>query len=170
MVLAFSSSFILSRNYARPTPSASFTLFLGQGNELLSDVQDRDMTGEVDVKHEASNTPTKVCFVTIGATASFDKLLKAVLESSFLQALRDAKYTNLIIQYGKEEGKAIYDSFVAREHDSIKQNGGLEVFGFDFNTNGLGQEMRRAKGGSKTGSEEGLVISHAGWIQKSLQQ
>lgn len=122
------------------------------------------MKVEINSNAEAS----KVCFVTIGATASFDKLLKAVFERSFLQALQDAKYTNLVIQYGKEGGKAIYNHFMSTGRDGLKKDIGIEVTGFDFNVNGLGEEMRNAKGDRRAGGEEGLVISHAGWIPESL--
>lgn len=122
------------------------------------------MKGSTESNTEAS----KVCFVTIGATASFDKLLKAVLERSFLQALQDAKYTNLVVQYGKEGGKAIYDQFMSTDTDGVKKDIGVEVTGFDFNANGLGEEMRNAKGDRRAGGEEGLVISHAGRTPESL--
>lgn len=120
------------------------------------------MTEISKTSHGAQTRTSKVCFVTIGATASFDKLVKAVLERSFLQALHDAGYTNLVLQYGKDGGKAIYDGFIATERDGVKRNIGIKVTGFDFNNTGLGQEMRMAKGDPRTGSEEGLVISHAG--------
>jgi beta-1,4-N-acetylglucosaminyltransferase len=126
------------------------------------------MTEAFDDEYEANRKPSKVCFVTIGATASFDKLLKAVLERSFLEALYDAEYTDLVIQYGKEGGKAIYDRFISTDGERVKQNGGPEITGFDFNTNGLGQEMRKTKGDPRIGSKEGLVVSHAGWKPKSL--
>ena len=111
--------------------------------------------------------PSKVCFVTIGATASFDELLRAVFEGPFLQALHNEKYTGLVIQYGKEEGKTIYNGFCATERENVQQKLGIEITGFDFNTTGLGQEMRKAKGDRSTSSEEGLVISHAGWTISS---
>jgi beta-1,4-N-acetylglucosaminyltransferase len=120
------------------------------------------MTEMQDAGHAARPRASKVCFVTIGATASFDKLLRAVLEHSFLTALQNAEYTDLIIQYGKEEGKAIYDAFVAAKGHLVRRNMGIDITGFDFKTSGLGQEMRMAKGDAKSGSKEGLVISHAG--------
>lgn len=101
----------------------------------------------------------KVCFVTIGATAAFDRLLKAVLTSQFFQALQALGYTNLRLQYGTngqkilEESCAIDDLGVARPY-------GIEVSGFDFNTRGLGQEMWVTK--AAEGRAEGVVISHAG--------
>ncbi len=112
---------------------------------------------------ETSEKPSKVCFVTIGATASFDKLLKAVLDISLLEALHKAEYTDLLIQYGKEKGKTIYDSFISREHDKVKRTWGINITGFDFNINGLGEQMRKAKGAPGSGSKEGLIISHAGY-------
>ncbi|KAI9813616.1 MAG: N-acetylglucosaminyldiphosphodolichol N-acetylglucosaminyltransferase catalytic subunit alg13 [Pycnora praestabilis] len=100
--------------------------------------------------------PKKVCFVTIGATASFDSLLKAVLDHSFLETLRDAGYTDLLLQYGKE-GQAIFNDFF--QYRDV-QGCGISIDGFDFNRKGLGQEMRAAKGEGT--SVEGVVISHAG--------
>jgi beta-1,4-N-acetylglucosaminyltransferase len=144
---------------ARTTPDSLSTLFLDY--QEFRDVQYLDMIGQSESIDGAR--PSKVCFVTIGATASFDRLLSAVFESPFLQALHDGNYTGLIIQYGKEGGKTIYDEFVATKRESVHQELAVEVTGFDFNTNGLGQEMRKAKGDPTTGSEEGLVISHAGW-------
>lgn len=120
------------------------------------------MTSASATDHEAYTRPSKVCFVTIGATASFDKLLEAVLEKPFLEALRVAGYTSLIVQYGKERGKAIYDGLIATEGDSAMRNTGIDITGFDFNTNGLDEEMRKAKGDTHPSSKEGVVISHAG--------
>ncbi|KAL8970686.1 MAG: hypothetical protein Q9183_001396 [Haloplaca sp. 2 TL-2023] len=98
----------------------------------------------------------KVCFVTIGATAAFDQLLRAVLASRFLQALQGSGYTTLSLQYGKN-GQQILADF-----DAIAQTEkhNIEVTGFDFNKQGLGREMWAAKAGEDR--EEGVVISHAG--------
>lgn len=137
----------------RPLPSQSYE---------YRHVRHRDMTGTPATSHEAQANPSKVCFVTIGATASFDRLLKAVLDSSFLDALQDAKYTELVIQYGKEGGKAIYDRFAATERERVHQTRGIEITGFDFDTSGLAHEMRKARGEPTSGNLEGLVISHAG--------
>jgi len=120
------------------------------------------MTSTSPTRPEVPSKPSKVCFVTIGATASFDKLLKAVLDRAFLKALQDANYTELVIQYGKEGGKAIYDGFVATDRDCVKEKNGIEITGFDFNASGLAHEMRKAKGEPKSNCKEGLVISHAG--------
>ncbi|KAL8668136.1 MAG: hypothetical protein Q9202_000114 [Teloschistes flavicans] len=99
----------------------------------------------------------RVCFVTIGATAAFDQLLKAVLTPDFLQALRALNYTLLSLQYGKNGAKILEEECVT----SAKATSyGIEITGFDFNRHGLGQEMWCCKAGE--GRAEGVVISHAG--------
>jgi beta-1,4-N-acetylglucosaminyltransferase len=103
----------------------------------------------------------KRCFVTIGATAAFNSLVQGVLEPPFLEALRDAKYTELRIQYG-DEGRRIFDEKVGdnSNKEQLKKQYGIEVTGFDFNKSGLEGEMKAAKGTSAV--TEGSVISHAG--------
>ncbi|KAI9709218.1 MAG: hypothetical protein M1812_007741 [Candelaria pacifica] len=103
--------------------------------------------------------PRKLCFITIGATASFDTLLLAVLNRAFLEALFDTGYTDLQLQYGKE-GKAIFDRFITNHGYGDKTVYGINVSGFGFNKKGLGQEMLGAKG--QGNGSEGVVISHAG--------
>lgn len=103
----------------------------------------------------------KTCFVTIGATAAFNSLLKAVLEPSFLEALRKARYTDLLLQYGKD-GRWILDDAVGKYEQDATTRFGINIDGFDFNKAGLGEEMRLAKGADKHGRDEGVVISHAG--------
>ncbi|KAL8974163.1 MAG: hypothetical protein Q9197_001608 [Variospora fuerteventurae] len=95
----------------------------------------------------------KICFVTIGATASFDQLLQAVLSGEFFQALEALKYTHLLLQYGKN-GKRFLE-----ELGNINRHG-IEISGFDFNTKGLGQEMWSTKAAKDRA--EGVVVSHAG--------
>lgn len=102
----------------------------------------------------------KVCFVTIGATTSFDSLIKAALSPPFLQALQTHGYTELCLQHGKE-GRAIVDTFMKRADAAGTERHGINISGFDFNKKGLGREMRAAKGGGGGGAE-GIVISHAG--------
>lgn len=101
----------------------------------------------------------KLCFVTIGATASFDALVQEVLTDRFLEALRDASYSDLLLQHGMEGGKILED-FRRKSTSESRQLHDLNISGFDFNKAGLGQEMRAAKGGN--GTTEGVVISHAG--------
>ena len=113
--------------------------------------------------HQASRpvvkTGGRTCFVTIGATAGFDSLIRAVLDERFVRALEGYGYKHLMIQYGKDE-KGIYRSFADSIHICSRPDDGLTISGFGFNRDGLGQEMKAAKGG-KDGSE-GVVISHAG--------
>lgn len=102
---------------------------------------------------------SRTCFVTIGATASFNDLLSNVLKPKFLEALRGAGYTDLLLQYGTE-GKTIFEKFLEDEKLGKNYNYNLRINGFAFNKKGLGQEMRAAKG--ENGAAEGVVISHAG--------
>ena len=101
----------------------------------------------------------KVCFVTVGATASFDSLIKATLRPQFLEALRTYDYTNLRLQYGKD-GQKVLDQFRRSEAAMGEGVQDLSISGFDFNKQGLGSEMRAAKG--EGNNLEGVVISHAG--------
>ncbi len=101
----------------------------------------------------------KLCFVTIGATAAFDSLIKAALSPPFLGALQAFGYSDLLLQHG-EEGRAILKDFAAADSTDSKAKYGLTISGFDFNKRGLEQEMRAAKG--HHGGAEGVVISHAG--------
>ena len=112
----------------------------------------------------APGNPRKVCFVTIGATASFGALIEAVLTQAFLETLENLEYTHLILQHGKD-GLSILERFrKSGEHDS-KTTPKIQISGFDFNKQGLGQEMRAAKG--ENGDLEGVVISHAGMIAEN---
>ncbi len=100
----------------------------------------------------------KVCFVTIGATASFDSLIRATLSSTFLEVLKQYAYTNLCIQHGKD-GRTILQELVEQYSKKTIPHT-ISISGFDFNMQGLGAEMRAAKG--QNHSDEGVVISHAG--------
>ncbi|KAL8909063.1 MAG: hypothetical protein Q9207_000397 [Kuettlingeria erythrocarpa] len=101
----------------------------------------------------------KVCFVTIGATAAFDALLRAVLNDDFFQTLKALKYTTLLLQYGKNGPKILKECNVTGSSRAANEYG-IDVTGFDFNTKGLGQEMWSTKAAEDRA--EGVVISHAG--------
>lgn len=101
----------------------------------------------------------KLCFVTIGATASFDSLIAAALSQEFLRTLCNAGYTDLLLQHGSE-GQKIFEDFIIQYRIDSPERCGLNLNGFSFNKRGLGWEMKAAKGGN--GAEEGVVISHAG--------
>ncbi len=108
---------------------------------------------------QQQSKPRKLCFVTIGATAAFDQLIKAALSPKFLQRLQASGYTDLRLQYGKD-GQMILEDFRSRFGSKSGEEFGIKITGFDFNKKGLGSEMRAAKGeGDRL---EGVVISHAG--------
>ncbi|ESZ92680.1 hypothetical protein SBOR_6941 [Sclerotinia borealis F-4128] len=106
----------------------------------------------------SEGAPSKVAFVTVGATATFKELIEEVFASHILQALVREGYTKLRIQAGPDADhwKNVIPAV----------NGfGLKIEVFDFDHNGLGHEMRQCKKGGFYGngkSLEGLVISHAG--------
>ncbi|KAL9131277.1 MAG: hypothetical protein Q9217_000765 [Psora testacea] len=100
----------------------------------------------------------KFCFVTIGATAAFDCLIKAVLQPAFLRVLQEHDYTDLRLQHGKDGGFILKEHMAKHDH-APKETFGLNITGFDFKRQGLGVEMRAAKAGGET--VEGVVISHA---------
>ena len=107
----------------------------------------------------------KLCFVTIGATASFDELIAGALSLAFLTTLRDAGYTDLLLQYGKD-GERILQKFLKESALNGVQDYGLKIGGFDFKKDGLEKEMRAAKG--EDNASEGVVMSHAGAVYSVL--
>ncbi|KAM5433866.1 N-acetylglucosaminyldiphosphodolichol N-acetylglucosaminyltransferase catalytic subunit alg13 [Microsporum ferrugineum] len=110
---------------------------------------------------QPASRPKKICFVTVGATASFNAMIREILHQDFLAALRTNNYTNLVIQYG-QHGDELFHSFVKDNEHELLQNYGLTLAGFDFNVNGLKEEMCAAKADPGSNTAEGLVISHAG--------
>ncbi|KAJ5349770.1 hypothetical protein N7541_007497 [Penicillium brevicompactum] len=98
----------------------------------------------------------KLCFVTVGATASFEALLEQVLTSEFLETLADRDYTHLLLQYGKD-GEKIYNNFL----QSGVSHHGLTLGGFDFKPS-IEPEMVMTTEREKPPQERGLVICHAG--------
>lgn len=107
-----------------------------------------------------SSRPRKVCFVTIGATASFSTLIRATVSLSFCHSLEQNQYTDLIVQYGAD-GSSLFQSLV-QDIDSDKQGTNINVSGFGLDTSGLSQYMKLAKTGGDDSGVEGLVVSHAG--------
>lgn len=105
--------------------------------------------------------PTKLCFVTVGATAPFLGLLLSVFSPDFMEALSQAGYTHLLIQYG-QNGQIYYENFLTRYPPGSPERHGIEIDGFDFNPAGLKQEMRMAQINEPEGRRGGLIISHAG--------
>lgn len=101
----------------------------------------------------------KFCFVTTGATADFDSLIKAILSPPFLEALEEGGYTDLVIQHGTS-GAKIFDEFIATNLKISHSRHRLRISGFDFKKEGLAAEMQFVKG--EVGRLQGVVISHAG--------
>ena len=103
----------------------------------------------------------KVCFVTVGATANFDSLIMATLDPRFLEALKAHDYTELRLQHGNDQQRVLEK---IRESKDTMNEGmqDLSISGFDFKKQGLGSDMRAAKGDGN--GVEGVVISHAGII------
>jgi len=108
-----------------------------------------------------SNQPTKLCFVTVGATASFNALVLEIFERPFLAALQAHNYTDLLVQYG-QQGEQLFEEFKKKNELEINEKYGLNVSGFSFNLRGLKSEMLSVKANPSVGREEGLIISHAG--------
>jgi beta-1,4-N-acetylglucosaminyltransferase len=102
-------------------------------------------------------TRERYCFVTVGATASFDSLIRAVLSPSFLRALAKHEYTNLIIQFGKD-AQSLFTN-LAQEIGSAGHTYGIQVQGFDL-AKKLREVMKIASG--VAGRREGVVVCHAG--------
>lgn len=100
----------------------------------------------------------KVCFVTIGATATFEDLVRACTLPDFLRALHREGYTDLLVQYGKN--RELWKE-VVEDKEALNQYG-VEVSGFSFRESGIAAQMQLAKGDPKNGSMEGVIVSHAG--------
>lgn len=121
-----------------------------------------------------SKMTSKLCFLTVGATASFTALIEAAVSPTFLAALEAQGYTELSVQYG-QDGKQLFEKCKAAASAASSK---VNVTGFDLDRLGLGKHMRRAKGGSgsnststsKESAQEGVVISHAGKLGLSCSQ
>lgn len=98
----------------------------------------------------------KLCFVTVGATASFQKLLEQVLHSQFLEILAKHGYTHLLVQYGKD-GQQIFQNFV----DSDQPDHGITLGGFDFQPS-IDAQMMMTVEREALDQKRGLIICHAG--------
>lgn len=90
--------------------------------------------------------PSKIAFVTVGATAPFNALVSACLSSTVIAALCTQGYTDLRIQYGA--GRSIFEQRLAT---TIGSRHSVSVSGFDF-ADSLREEIAAAD----------LIISHAG--------
>lgn len=101
----------------------------------------------------------KQCFVTVGATASFNELIAAVLAQDFLTSLSNEGYTDLLVQYGKGN-KQLFDSNKSAISAAASKHN-VTINGFELDPAGLQKYMLALKGNGTTTSE-GVIISHAG--------
>lgn len=118
----------------------------------------------------------KVCFVTVGATASFKKLVYFVLTDEFLAALKEHNFTHLMVQYG-HGGERLFSEFLENHPAGCPELQGLGFGGFSFKDSldpYFAMTMKKPafdprRGANGVSSEDpsdrqdlGLVISHAG--------
>lgn len=115
--------------------------------------------GEAVVKHgkimtarATAETLRKECLITVGATASFEELVQAALEPENLKLLKDNGFTTINFQCGPS-----LNTF----HELKPAASGLDLVAFDFNKDGLHQEIMACKEVPGK-SAKGLAISHAG--------
>jgi beta-1,4-N-acetylglucosaminyltransferase len=122
---------------------------------------------------DPATTKTKLCFITVGATAPFNALLISVLSVPFLLELATHNYTHLRIQYGhggettfSNNCRAVKESYkFLRSKDSTANTpGNIEISGFALATDAetLKAEIRNTQASAEEDREEGLFISHAG--------
>ncbi|KAF2642528.1 hypothetical protein P280DRAFT_395454 [Massarina eburnea CBS 473.64] len=99
----------------------------------------------------------KVCFVTTGATAPFTALIESVLSAPSVDALIEAGFTHLLVQYGT--AKDVFSTHATAIRTRLQQASAkrtLNVDGMDFNKHGLREQFLQVQ------ESNGLVISHAG--------
>ncbi|KAJ6135370.1 hypothetical protein N7512_000530 [Penicillium capsulatum] len=102
----------------------------------------------------------KVCFVTVGATAGFDELLRNVLSDTFITALKNCGFTHLMVQYGAH-GQQIFTEFLEAHPEGCEKLQNLGVGGFDFKPS-LDPYFAMAVKNPRKSQELGLVVSHGG--------
>jgi beta-1,4-N-acetylglucosaminyltransferase len=112
----------------------------------------------------------KLCFITVGATANFDLLIRASVDLSFLRYLSLQGYTDLLLQHGKDGDKLLRellpdvnfstDDPLVEDPSAVVND--IKISSFDFRKEGLQKEMLAARGGSLQFREAGVVVCHAG--------
>src|ERR1700760_4656005 len=121
-----------------------------------------DARAPSQIQDQLSSQP-KLCFVTVGATVSFNSLVQAVVCTPFLEALAAESYTRVRIQYGRT-GKSTFDESLAKvqEENAGKVPGNLAIEGIDLvmNSDDMDAELMQILG--RDGRAEGMLISHAG--------
>ncbi|KAJ5224484.1 uncharacterized protein N7469_007987 [Penicillium citrinum] len=127
------------------------------GNWIIANCDD-DSERNIEFFDKMESMPMRLCLVTVGATASFERLIRQVLNEQFFAQLAKYHYTHLLVQYGKD-GEAIWNDFQVQFPRGCEKLHGIAVAGFDFRPN-LWQYMRLAT--NDHNQELGIVISHAG--------
>ena len=112
------------------------------------------------LRNSNKKLPQKHALVTTGATASFDSLVRAVLDPNFLKDLRMAGYTNLTVQHGKDKNNIVKE-FNRQYPAGCNERHGVSVETFDFKRDGLFQDLMAAQGRDPD-AVPGMVITHAG--------
>jgi len=109
---------------------------------------------------EGAPRTRKECLVSIGATAEFRELIKAVLSPEVLKALAAHDYTKITLQTGLSD--AYFRSITPKDKNGLMAVEGfdMEILGFAMNPEGLQQEMRACQ--QDEGKQQGMVICHAG--------
>ena len=135
--------------------------------ELLDNEQDlskdeQESSGNEQKLSESEREISKNAFVTVGATASFETLVRAVLNPAFLKQLRLAGYTNLVVQHGDDKNDVV-KTFNRICPPGTNGRHGIWIEMFDFKRGGLYDEFAKAQGQDKD-SKPGVIISHAGMI------
>lgn len=67
------------------------------------------------------------------------------------------------MQHGAGGAKILHEAVPAYDDDGRREAHGVRIAGFEFRSEGLGEEMRAAKGdGTRGFGGEGVVVCHAG--------
>lgn len=109
---------------------------------------------------EGATRTRKECLVSIGATAEFRELIKAVLSPEVIKTLAAHGYTKITLQTGLSD--AYFRSIMPKDKNGLMavEGSDMEILGFAMNPGGLHQEMRACQ--QDEGKQQGMVICHAG--------
>ncbi|KAK0703219.1 hypothetical protein B0T26DRAFT_492475 [Lasiosphaeria miniovina] len=101
-----------------------------------------------------SRHESRLCFVTVGATAGFRQLLAEIIKPEFLQRLAHYKFRRLEVQCGPD-----YDWF-AEQVEALPDDYGIDIRSFTYTKNmSLCYVRCRGEAGLRLA---GCVITHAG--------
>ena len=89
-------------------------------------------------------------FVTVGSTG-FDKLISQVSSSQFLNAAKEYRYREIIVQYGSSSRQFTPNNLNEAKNSTLEEEGSVSISGFDYDLD-LDQYF----------DSSDLIISHAG--------